>query len=66
MTFFYQTGNFSYFVVKIGRKPTSGLLTELRYAKLARNFSYFVAKIAIPGNVFPSRNSSEAPPPVET
>ena len=28
--------------------------------------NYFVARIAIPGSVFPSRNSKEAPPPVET
>ena len=27
---------------------------------------YFVSRTAIPGRVFPSRNSREAPPPVET
>ena len=32
----------------------------------ALGFNYFVAKIAIPGSVFPSRNSREAPPPVDT
>ena len=30
------------------------------------SINYFCAKIAMPGSVFPSRNSSDAPPPVET
>lgn len=35
-------------------------------AKGCPHKTYFVARIAIPGNVFPSRNSREAPPPVDT
>ncbi len=41
------------------------LLKELIQDIIIQNF-YFVGKTAMPGKSFPSKNSNDAPPPVDT